>query len=674
MQCGCSPKGNCSQGNKPQSSPNSTIALVSDPRPRLFAVVCGINAYESKDFSRLRGAVKDAEAVVDLLVTNYHVPRAQIILLTDKAASRSSIISTLDGLSTDPRIQPGDPILFYFAGHGSEIDPPKGWECGGPNGKIQVLVPQDYCSEADRKIPGIPDRTIGFLLDKIAHTKGDNITVIFDCCHAASGTRGDLVRSVEVDSSIHTSILDIHIWGEHTARRGLASHVLLAACRPSELAREKDERGAFTTTLLKLLREVPPHELRYCDILHKIGPLSSQNPQCEGLHQGRYLFNAKVVSPAPVTYVPRYDPAFNAIVVNAGIAHGVTDGAEFAFYVAQDPHPGGKPLGIYVVDKATPFYSIMKPIGGSSMSALPSGLAAFQTQAGQGNALRVYISEAADRPTSSPRRVDKISRACGRDLRNVQFVDSRDKAHLELAIKENQVVITVRDPKTTQQGRYQLPPRTITWDELGPFLSKAKLFYSELDRSSIDTDVVKDIGIEFHRLQEMPSSFHNVSEPDLRPFGSNRLLPDGMIHLAVEDRYSYGVKLTNRGPYDLYPSLFYFDGSDPTRIRTYYEPSSSGPYLLEPPLKRNGGTLTIGYGSAGIPPFSYPVSGKVNVGFLKLLVSTRPLNSSSGTGPCLCSSGAQYAGRALKETWGTATIPIIHEKPNLRLVRRTMTT
>ena len=94
--------------------------------------------------------------------------------------------------------------------------------------------------------------------------------MIFDCCHAASGTRGDSVRSVELDSSIHTSALDIHIWDEHAPRCGLASHVLLAACRPSEVARENDGRGAFTTKLLQLLREVPPHELRYCDILDKI--------------------------------------------------------------------------------------------------------------------------------------------------------------------------------------------------------------------------------------------------------------------------------------------------------------------------------------------------------------------------------------------------------------------
>ena len=289
----------------------------------------------------------------------------------------------------------------------------------------------------------------------------------------------------------------------------------------------------------------------------------SQNPQCEGIRQDRYLFNAKVVSPTPVSYVPRYDPGFNAIVVNAGIAHGVTKGAEFAFYVApEEPNP----LGTYVVDKATSFYSIMKPASGLPISGFPSGLVAFQTQTGQGNALRLYVPKPSHRLTS-PGRIDKILRAWGRDLRNVKFVDSRHKAHLELSIQENHVVITVRDTKATQHVYYQLPTIEVTWDKLGSFLHKAQSFYRELDRSSVDIDVTKDICVEFYQLQQA-SSFFEDNEPELWPCSSN-LLHDGMIHLVVKEGCSYGVKLTNTGPYNLYPSLFYFDNSDFTRIREW---------------------------------------------------------------------------------------------------------
>ena len=46
----------------------------------------------------------------------------------------------------------------------------------------------------------------------------------------------------------------------------LESHVLIAACGESELAREVDRRGAFTTEVLKLFRRFPIDSLTYCDI------------------------------------------------------------------------------------------------------------------------------------------------------------------------------------------------------------------------------------------------------------------------------------------------------------------------------------------------------------------------------------------------------------------------
>ena len=117
----------------------------------------------------------DATYVSDLLVSHYQIPRDQIHLLIDKAASRSNIISALSDLSTDPRIRYGDAILIYFAGHGSQIYPPSGWEYGGPGSKIQLLVPQNYSSKPGHEIPAISDSTIGLLIDEIAHQKGDNI-------------------------------------------------------------------------------------------------------------------------------------------------------------------------------------------------------------------------------------------------------------------------------------------------------------------------------------------------------------------------------------------------------------------------------------------------------------------------------------------------------------------
>ena len=144
------------------------------PRPesRLFALVIGIGKYALKQFSDLPGAVPDANEVVNWLVADLQVPRNQVSIITDEAASRVGIISALEAFCSDDRIRQGDAMFIYYAGHGSGISPPEDWECGGPGRKIQVLVPQDYSPE--RGIHGIPDHVLGWLIHRIA-AKGNNI-------------------------------------------------------------------------------------------------------------------------------------------------------------------------------------------------------------------------------------------------------------------------------------------------------------------------------------------------------------------------------------------------------------------------------------------------------------------------------------------------------------------
>lgn len=56
--------------------------------------------------------------------------------------------------------------------------------------------------------------------------------------------------------------------------RGLGSHVLVAACKETELAKEEDRRGRFTDAFLELLkREGRLETLTYTDILKHIKPI-----------------------------------------------------------------------------------------------------------------------------------------------------------------------------------------------------------------------------------------------------------------------------------------------------------------------------------------------------------------------------------------------------------------
>jgi hypothetical protein len=142
----------------------------------LFAIIIGINKYESSKILDLVGAVPDADAVRDYLL-ELGVPSPQITNLRDSEATRAAIIEEIKALSLNDEIKEGDPILIYYAGHGGSADIPQGWV--GCTDKIELLVPYDYSSQFSLKDGnpkhGIPDRTLGALLSYLESKKGDNI-------------------------------------------------------------------------------------------------------------------------------------------------------------------------------------------------------------------------------------------------------------------------------------------------------------------------------------------------------------------------------------------------------------------------------------------------------------------------------------------------------------------
>ncbi|KAJ2921621.1 hypothetical protein H1R20_g15474, partial [Candolleomyces eurysporus] len=270
--------------------------MASSPsRPRLFALIIGIDGYtQETGFDRLKGAVRDADRIRSWLTDDLNVPPSQIRDLRDKAATRNAIIKALEDLPTDSRIQRDDPILIYYAGHGTEAPAPKKWRWDSP--QIQMLVPWDFKHREGLSCitHGIPDRTLGVLLTKLAAEKGNNITVILDSCHSGSGTRSgsDIrVRGGPCEGDIPED-LDDHLVKKESSHRGarvpdkfrhhgLRSHVLLAACAPHERAHEVKTSGAFTDALLGALKGANTAELTYEGLIERMETLTSQTPQCE---------------------------------------------------------------------------------------------------------------------------------------------------------------------------------------------------------------------------------------------------------------------------------------------------------------------------------------------------------------------------------------------------------
>lgn len=161
---------------------NSGVGVV-ERAPARWALIVGINDYinfTDEPGGDLRGAVRDAQATRDVLVYRWGFPPENIHLLLDGAATRDAIRAQLTEWLPSV-VQSGDQVLFFFAGHGSQV-----WDENGDedDGLDETIAPADV--RADSPEYDIVDEQLGEWLRQIPTS---NVVFIHDNCHAGTGTR-----------------------------------------------------------------------------------------------------------------------------------------------------------------------------------------------------------------------------------------------------------------------------------------------------------------------------------------------------------------------------------------------------------------------------------------------------------------------------------------------------
>jgi hypothetical protein len=172
-----------------------TAVLQVDAAPHHHALLIGINDYTAstlaahpqnapapgRDWPNLSGAVNDVNTMRDMLVALYGFDRTDIVTLTDQAATREAILGTIEQRLVNPAAK-DDVILFYFAGHGSQVRNSLSEE----RDKLdESLIPADSrIGAAD-----IRDKELRMLFNRILD-RGARLTVLLDNCHSSSGARG----------------------------------------------------------------------------------------------------------------------------------------------------------------------------------------------------------------------------------------------------------------------------------------------------------------------------------------------------------------------------------------------------------------------------------------------------------------------------------------------------
>jgi hypothetical protein len=210
---------------------------------RIRSVLVGVDAYARPDVPNLNGCVNDVALVRRTLKEYFGVPNEDIRVLVNERATKANILHRLH--RTIHEAEPGDIVVFYFSGHGSQIRDREGDELTDLLDEVICPHDMDWATETyilddelDRLFLHVP---AGVLLE-----------VFLDCCFWGAGPNelaADLrPQALRSDVRFLTPPLDIAARAEgdeeRLARHGFAQcecfadQVLWAASAEGEPAAE----------------------------------------------------------------------------------------------------------------------------------------------------------------------------------------------------------------------------------------------------------------------------------------------------------------------------------------------------------------------------------------------------------------------------------------------------
>ncbi|MEW6742150.1 MAG: SUMF1/EgtB/PvdO family nonheme iron enzyme [Planctomycetota bacterium] len=154
------------------------------------ALVIGIDNYVDPGYQDLSYAVKDAQAMADLLVKQYAFPLVNVRLIINAEATREALDRALQEWACDQtRVRENDLFVLFFAGHGVTRTYGQGRESG-------YLVPSDAQSDSISRAPswstliGIHD------LEEVSpFIPAKHVLIVLDCCFSGIAVRRDPVAS-----------------------------------------------------------------------------------------------------------------------------------------------------------------------------------------------------------------------------------------------------------------------------------------------------------------------------------------------------------------------------------------------------------------------------------------------------------------------------------------------
>jgi len=202
-------------------------------------------------FPDLDGCINDGRAMHSIILSKFQFNAAKVDTLFNEAAGRAAILKAMNDLLT--KSKSNDIAFIYYAGHGSQVSNSLSKE---EDKKDESIVPSDTWKEG---VEDIRDKELAKIFNAFID-KGVKLTVIMDCCHSGSLSRGPVAPGkfrFIADANYDAKDASQPIAPE-TRKEG--DFLIISAAQDNEFAQEQyDENklahGAFTIAFMQALEQ-----------------------------------------------------------------------------------------------------------------------------------------------------------------------------------------------------------------------------------------------------------------------------------------------------------------------------------------------------------------------------------------------------------------------------------